>query len=1274
MSTRFSQLRPLHRFHSIACRRCLNNLSRFSPLAHHPFRFHLHYPEPPAPLLLTSSMLKVLTSTRLRASYSNQSAQNPANNIHFKPTSIHLSIAGESISHLWDTKVESFSIPAVTTLNQLLLGISHVCPEISRKFLRSSDLKPDDVLEILKKFQLGSRKSVIKRRDVDSLWGIFKWAADRNKSFKHFPDSYEVMAAMLTRVGMLREVELLLSAMEIEGNLLGSSGIFSNLIVAYIDAFELDRAILIYNLMKENSLSPSSTSCRSLLELLIERNKTQMAFCVFEDMVEVGVEFGEFELKILDGVIRLLCRDGKVQQARMLVKRIVATGLQPSDVVVNEIAYAYCEKKDFEDLLSFFEEIDSAPDTFIGNKIIFSLCRSSSVETAHQFLQELEHLGFCPKEITFGILIGWSCCSGKLRDALVYLSEIILRGMKPDLHCYNSLMSSLFKEGMWKHAREVFNEMKDNGIRPNMGTFGVLLAGYCKARRFDEVKATVGEMVSCGLINLSPVEDPLSKAFVLLGLNPRYVKVKRDNDVRFSRTEFYDGLGNGLYLDTDLDEFEQTLMGVLKESMFPDFNLLVVRECDLKNLKSALLNVDEMILWGQELSLSGLTKLVRALCASQNHFNALPGLLNKMPKLISLLDPGTLNMFLHSLGKEGFADVGTLIMNEMSRRHLHIENQTYTALIVGICEVGNLRNILHCWSLARDDKWLPELKDCGTLLVHLCQRKMLREVLELFGCMLASCPYLRAEICDIFLEKLCAIGFVESAQAQVDKLLQQGCVLNQTSYGHLIGGYCRENKISEALMAFDTLLAKNLLPCSDTLILLIWELCIANRIEEAIRIAKMGCIEHSSMSVSFCAALINGCCRAGNVAKADAIFLGMFSQEMISNGEIYNELLQGHCQGDDFKKVQELFGAMIRKNFTLSISSYRKLVHIMCKKGLVLLALNLKRFMLAECGSFSLIMHNILIFYLLHTGNYCFIEGLLDDLKGLGLQLDNVTYNFLVYGFSKCKDVTKLVHYFNAMISKDLRPSNRSLRAVICHFCVSGKVQKALDLSKEMELRGQPHGSIIQHAIVEALLSDGRVDEVERFLGRMAEKDLIPNNISYENLIQKFSLCGRLDIAVDLFSIMLKKGNVPSSASYDSLVYNFCVCSKLDRAMEFFTEMLERNLTPSISTWDVLVNQFCQNGKTSEAERLLICMLKSGITPTRKIFSSVIDKYFSEKNLCKASELMQMMQQNGYEPDFESQWSLISDLRNSTNKDDSRCSQGFLSKLFSDSGFFSKLI
>ncbi|KAK6913277.1 Pentatricopeptide repeat [Dillenia turbinata] len=1165
---------------------------------------------------------------------------------HENPSPVDCSSAVKSTilrcSHLWSKEDTTLNNP---TLKDILFKISDISPQTTRRFFRVSEFTPEYVLEILLGFDFDCRKSELEVRMVESLWEIFCWGYKQSKDFKHAPRSCEVMVSMLFQVGLLRNIEFLLSRVESQGVLLDSHGIYSDLIKGYASDGELERAISIYDHMRRKQLAPSITCCNVLVTHLVRKKESQSAYRIGMDLVEMRFNLGEVEKATLKSVIGLLCKDGKIQEARNLLKKTMAFGLVPSNLIINEMASGYSEKKDFDDILILLKETKRGPDVLVGNRILFSLCSNLGLESAEVFMQELEQLGFIPDEKTFGILIGWSCSEGKLKNAFVHLSELLSRSLEPDIHSYNSLISGVFKLGLWEHARDIFDELVERGITPNLLTFKVLLAGYFKARQFDKAKEIVREMANQGLLRFSLPEDSFSKAFSIIGLNPLFVHVKRDNGVGFSKAEFFDTLGNGLYLDTDLEEYEKTVSRILEDAMVPNFDSLVMVECGHGNLETSLTMVDEMVCRGQELSLSTFLVLLKGLCASRYHPMKISYILDNMPKLTKQLDQEAFNLLVQAYGKKGLMRKARLILDEMFQRHLLVEHKTHTALLRGLCKNSNKKDLHDCWRFARADNWLPGLEDYKALTSQLCQHHMLKEALEL-------------------LQSLSSI-----ACTLVEELMRQGWALDCTTCSHLVRGFCMEKRFADAFRILDYALAKNMIPSPDVSIVLIPHLLSAKRFENALALKENIEREQPLLLCSVYSTLISGFCKIGKAGEAANLYRDMLAKELAPDADAYNILIQGNCCSKNLRKVWELFGFIIRTNVHLSISSYRAMVRVLCEKGMVLHALRLKELMLQDGNSDYLTIFNILIFYLFQEGCGLHVNSIVGELWKKKLQLDEVTYNFLVHGYCTHGSIPSSLHLLTTMISKGFRPSNRSLRIVISCLCNIGDLGNALELSRVMESRGWNHGSIVQNAIVEGLLSRGNLQEAEEFLQRMINKDLVPDNVNYDRLIKRFCFYGRLDKSIDLLNVMLKKGTLPNSTSYDCIIHGFCARNQLDLALDFFTEMLQRNLMPSIDTWNMLVQNLCHLGRTEEAERVWISMTRMGETPTKKIYYSLINRYHSDKNLHKASELLHAMQQCGYEPDFETHWSLISNLSNSNNKNEKNGSRNFLSRLLSESGF-----
>ncbi|MCE3052072.1 hypothetical protein HAX54_051503 [Datura stramonium] len=1178
-------------------------------------------------------------------------------------------VKSESLS-LLSNKGEVSHNPVI---KDYLLRLSEISPATVRRFWRVSVLNPHDVLEILLGFQNDCGNFEVECKKIESLWGIYVWASKQSRNFRHLPKTSGIIASMLGRVGLFKEVECLVSLLDGQGIFLDNHEIYSNLVEVLVGDHQLEKAIAYYDRMRMRGLSPSISCYRVLLEFLIQTNETQLAFQIYTDALNIGLGRSVSEGGIYEGVIRLLCTDAKVQDARNLVKKVLAFGIQPNYLVLSSIASGYCDKRDYDDLLSFFVEVSCTPDVSIVNKLIHSVCGQFGVASGNSYVLKLDQLGFCMNEITFGILIGWACREGKLKDAFFYLSEILSRNLKPHIYSYNAILSGIFKEGMWKHYQDILQEMEDQGVEPQLSTFRVLLAGFCKARQFDEVNAVVSKMVDRGLIHLSPTEDPLSRAFGFLGLNSSAVKIRRDNDIRFHKAEFFDNLGNGLYLDTDVEEYERTINEVLYDAMLPDFNSSLWRDYMKKDMKDAVVMVDQMTCWGQDISLDALDALVSGLCASSICIKTISGLLEKVSNLTCQLDQEILNTLVQKYSKKGSVHKARAILHGMLGRHLKVDSETHTALLMGLCKKGDLRVLTAYWKLAQINNWLPNLKDGKTLFSRLCRRRRLNEALELFKALLVLYPN---EVCDafhMFLEELSAIGFTSPAKVLAKEILSQGCILSRSVHSHLIQEFCKWRCFGEAAVICDSMLAKDWIPPLDASVQLIPRLCRSGNFDKAVALKDICIRDEPSAELPLHCALIHGYFKSGRVGEATSLFQETLAKELFLSVEICDVLFQGYCQANQRKKVKELLGLAISKNLVISIASYRNIVRLMCTEGKVSTALCLKEHMLKQSNPPTAVIYNILIYYLFSTNKTSVVNTLVHELLGTRLQLDEVTYNYLVQGFCWCKDLSSATRYLKSMMEKDLRPSNRSLRGVIKCLCSYGELEEALTLSKEMEFRRWNHGSVIQNNVVEILLCHGKLGEALAFLDRMAIKGLIPDNIDYNYLIKRLCQHGRVDKSVDLMDIMLRKGNVPESSSFDYVIQSFCTRRKLDLALNFHAEMLCRNQRPSINTWSSLIKSLSEGGQLAEAEKQLHSMVQLGEIPRRETYSLLINMYRSQNNLNKASELLRSMQRCGYEPDFETHWSLISNLRDSSdNINDGKQNGGFLSRFLSEIGFSRK--
>ena len=387
-------------------------------------------------------------------------------------------------------------------------------PETLRPFWRASELKPDDFLNIL----IGFGPDAAEVKKAIFLWNLYRWASWQSKAFQHLPRSNEIMVSILANAHMLSQAESLLLLLDGNRVLADAGKLFSQVIQAYAEAGNLGKSISIYDCAQDRCLIPSGSCYQVLLHLLMERRKNDLVLRVYLDMLGAGL--GSYtEGDILDIVVKALIKKDKFLQAIGIIRQLKDLNIQMSKGSLSAVTQEFCKKKDIGDMMNFLEEWRYLPDLLLSNRIIASLCANIGTDEAWLVFQRLEVLGFVPDATTFGIFIRYSCRELKLKAAFLYLSECFSRHINPKVCAYNAIIGGIFKEGLYRHAKYVFEDMAERKIIPELLTYKILLAGYCRYRQFDEIEQTLRTMETNGINDIPSGNCVLSKALSFLGLD-----------------------------------------------------------------------------------------------------------------------------------------------------------------------------------------------------------------------------------------------------------------------------------------------------------------------------------------------------------------------------------------------------------------------------------------------------------------------------------------------------------------------------------------------------------------------------------------------------------------------------------------------------------------------------------------------------------------------------------------------------------------------------------
>ncbi|KAK4420981.1 Pentatricopeptide repeat-containing protein [Sesamum alatum] len=161
-------------------------------------------------------------------------------------------------------------------------------------------------------------------------------------------------------------------------------------------------------------------------------------------------------------LIHGLCKDGKLKDALMIWKHVLAKGLTPDTVAYSSMIHGLCNAGSIEQGLHLFNEMlckasNSKPDVITYNILINALCRQNRISQAIDLLNSMLDLGCDPDSVTCKIFL--KTLKEKVdppKDGREFLDELVLR---------------LYKQQRIVGAAKIIEVMLQSFLHPKVSTW-----------------------------------------------------------------------------------------------------------------------------------------------------------------------------------------------------------------------------------------------------------------------------------------------------------------------------------------------------------------------------------------------------------------------------------------------------------------------------------------------------------------------------------------------------------------------------------------------------------------------------------------------------------------------------------------------------------------------------------------------------------------------------------------------------------------------------------
>ncbi|KAI4300232.1 hypothetical protein L6164_033630 [Bauhinia variegata] len=246
------------------------------------------------------------------------------------------------------------------------------------------------------------------------------------------------------------------------------SRIYTTLMKGYMKAGRVSDTVRMLEAMRhqdDKASHPDHVSYTTVVSALVKAGSMDRAREVLAEMTRIRVPANRITYNIL---LKGYCKQLQIDNARVLLKEMADDGIQPDAVSYNILIDGCILVDDSAGALGFFNEMRAK--------------------------------GIAPTKVSYTTLMKAFAFSGQPKLAHKVFNEMLNDPrVKADSIAWNMLVEGYCRLGLVEEAKKVIQKMKDNGLHPDVATYGSLANGIALARKpgealllWNEVKERCG--------------------------------------------------------------------------------------------------------------------------------------------------------------------------------------------------------------------------------------------------------------------------------------------------------------------------------------------------------------------------------------------------------------------------------------------------------------------------------------------------------------------------------------------------------------------------------------------------------------------------------------------------------------------------------------------------------------------------------------------------------------------------------------------------------------
>ncbi|CAL5358401.1 unnamed protein product [Camellia sinensis] len=248
---------------------------------------------------------------------------------------------------------------------------------------------------------------------------------------------------------------------------------------------------------------------------------------------------------------------------------------------------------------------------------------------------------------------------------------------------------------------------------------------------------------------------------------------------------------------------------------------------------------------------------------------------------------------------------------------------------------------------------------------------------------------------------------------------------------------------------------------------------------------------------------------------------------------------------------------------------------------------------------------------------------------------DTCTFNIVIRGLCRAREVEKAVEFFNNMRSFGCSPDIITYNTLINGVSRVGEADRGCELLREIQSGNDFSPDVVSYtSVICGYCKMGNTEVASNIFHEMISSGVKPSLVTFNVLIDGFGKNGDMSSALNIYEKMLFLGCLPDVVTFTSLIDGYCRTGQVDQGLRLWDEIYARNLSPNVYTFAILINALCKDNRLSVARDLLKQLRRRrDIVPQTFIYNPVIDGFCKAGNVDEANVIVAEMEEKRCKPD-----------------------------------------